>query len=147
MRILKTLSVLMLALLLVFSLASCGGNNSNGGSGDNNGNSGSGSNGDFSKQVVKDDRALLEEHNYEVKTYYATVYDLSFAESQINAKEATLQAYLYGYDNDGHGIYIYYLSTEKDAKDCYDSQSDSLKAAYKLRGNKLFTQDTTGLFD
>ena len=152
----KKLLLIVIALLLIFVLVSCGGDteeasgsNSNSSTPSTNSTPSSdpSSSGDFSKQAVKDDRALLEGHSYEVYTYYASSTNLSYAESQISAKTGTLKAYLYAYDSDGHGIYIYYLNNENDAKDCYDAQSESVKSAYRLEGNKLFLNDTTGLFN
>ena len=154
MKKFKLLSLIIVALLLVFAFVSCGGDAENSGGNDNSTPSANSTpsstpsaSGDFSKQVVKDDRAFLEEHSYEVRTYYASTTSLSYAESQIDAKEGTLQAYLYAYDNDGHGIYIYYFSNSSDAKYCYDAQSESVKSAYRLDGTKLFLNDTTGLFN
>ena len=135
---------LIISLLFVFALVACG---SSGTKANNNNNNGSSGSDGFSKQVVKDDRALLEEHSYEVRTYYASSTNLSYAERQISAKEGTLKAYLYAYDSDGHGIYIYYFNSNEDAKDCYDAQLEGVKSAYRLKNNKLFVSDTTGLFE
>ena len=146
MKIFKNLSIITLSLLLILTMCSCSCKGDDDSDSKQNNNGSSYNAGEFSKDQVKADKALLVENGYDAKAYYASSTNLVYAESQIGAKEGELQAYIYATGN-GKGVYIYYLTNAKAAQACYDSQTEGAKSAYKVKGNRLFQTDTTGLFD
>ena len=139
MKILKKLMVLLMAALALSTLFACDYIESALKGGDSDSGSQT-----YTVQQSDDDVAMLEAKGYTC-SYYKN--DLEVMEDSIHADSGTVKAWVYAYNSDGDGVQIYYLATAKDAKNCYNKINDIAKSAYKVKGNKLLYNDTTGLFD
>ena len=97
----------------------------------------------YTAEQPADDITLLESHGYSCHLYNKD--NLDTIEDAIHAESGTLKAWLIASDSNDNELIIYYLATSNDAQNCYNKMA--AKSVYKVKGNTLIHNDTTGLFN
>ena len=96
-------------------------------------------------EQMEKDESLLKSNGYTVYSYSSHLekYDENF-----NVPSGSLIGLINASNSDqGTAVTIYYFKNSSLAEQAFKNIRTSVTSAYKLRGNRIFLSDTTGLFN